>query len=141
MEPTWTNVATNAIMALKGLLLVVVTAATPVLVRRVMDWLASKRAKDESDAGIAEAEDRQRKIENIIVMAVNATAQTYTSALKEAAADGKLTKEEAKEALAKTITTVRKHLIASGIPASSELLEDYIEEAVARYAPHNADTK
>ena len=77
-------------------------------------------------------EERQDRILRIITTAVSSTMQTFVSGLKSAATDGKLTAAERKEAFAKTITAVRKHMLNEGLKESSEILEDYIEEAVAR---------
>jgi len=55
------------------------------------------------------------EIQDAVETAVNATAQTYTDALKAAAADGKLTEDEQAEAMSKAVMTVENSLSASVI--------------------------
>lgn len=133
MEPTtWTEVWTKIIIGGVGLLVTYTTLMAPVIIKSVKDWINARRDEARTGVELERAQARQKRIEDIVMMAVNATTQTFTGTLKAKAADGKLTFEEAGEAFSKTITTARKHLIASGIDESSEILEDYIEEAVAR---------
>lgn len=133
MEPTmWTEILTRIIVTLVAALGLYLTLMAPVVVRKVTAWIDAKRGEAEDGVAQEKREARQDRIEQIATMAVGATMQTYVSALKAGAEDGKLQPAERKEAFAKAITTVRKHLLEEGIDAASEILEDYIEEAVAR---------
>lgn len=130
---TWEEALTKYAIALVDCLLLVVTLCVPILVRHLIRWLNSKRKREETEAEVASRVARQERIEGIVMTATRAVGQTYVSELKAAVADGKLTPEERKEAFAKTITMVHKHLLSEKIlDVSSEILEDYIEEAVAR---------
>jgi len=123
------------LMVLLNAVLLAVTLATPILVPRLVRLLAAKRDVATNEVEQEKRAERQSRIEDACVTAVNSIAQGYVSPLKDAASDGKLTEAERKEAFAKAITAARKHLLTlgiEGVDVSSEILEDYIEEAVGR---------
>ena len=65
-----------------------------------------------------------------------AVTQKYVSEMKRLSEDGRLTKADRDEAMRQTLLMIKKHLLDEGIDTQteilSELLVDYVEEAVAR---------
>ena len=136
MELTWTEALLKFTIAVVDALIVALIPCVVLGVRHLVGWLNSKRRLEETEEQIQRREERQSYLENLVVTCVHAVKQTYVDDLKAKAADGKLTPEERAEAMAKTMTMLRKHLLDQGMKYSdaytSEILTDYVEEAVAR---------
>ena len=136
MELTWTEALLKFTIAVVDALIVALIPCVVLGVRHLVGWINSRRIAEETDAEQMKREARQQKIEELITTAVFATKQTYVDDLKAKAADGKLTAEERKEAMARALTCARKLMAADGIAFTeqhmSDVLTEFVEEAVAR---------
>jgi hypothetical protein len=132
---TWSNIAMRAVEALLPLLALLVTVAIGYLISLLR--VQAERVKNETArasliAAIAEAE-------RVAVDAVQATNQVLAGKLKEASEDGKLTKEEAAEAMRMAVEYLQSHLTPGALQILQaaygpieEWLESYLEAKLAQ---------
>ena len=104
----------------------------PCLILLTKEGIALLQSKTKNESLNAVLTEMQSAVET----AVNATSQTYTDALKAAAADGKLTDAEQAEALSKAVATVENSLSASVMTYFDEHNVDvtkYIKDRIEAY--------
>jgi len=120
------------IVAVIGALGSVITAAIGWLAKKGVNYLDTK-TKFMDDAGkLQQKETVKQKIVDAVTLAARSTMQTYVDAIKQKNADGKLTKEEAKEAFNKTRDTALSILKDEGIEIGKELLGTTVEAVVGK---------
>jgi len=111
------------------------------LIGMVFAWLNSKAtaAKVEADSHLTK-EFKKKDIQATIQRAVFAVGQTSGKTFKEAAADGKITKEEKKVLFEEAVTKVKEELskeahafIASEYPSYEGFIKNSIEAAYVVY--------
>ncbi len=110
----------------------VITAAIGWLARRGVNYLDQKtKVLDEADE-IQRKEAMKQRIIDVVTLAARATMQTYVDEIKEKSADGKLTKEEAREAFKKTCNQALSILKQEGITVTKDVLSVVVEAVVGR---------
>lgn len=121
-------------------IIVAVIGALGSVITAVIGWLAKKGVNflDKKTSFMDEASKAQKKevikqkIVDAVTLAARSTMQTYVDAIKEKNADGKLTKEEAKEAFNKTRDTALFILKDEGIEIGKEMLGATVEAVVGK---------
>jgi len=104
----------------------------PCMILLAKEGIALLKSKTKSETLITALTE----MDDAVATAVTSTAQTYTDALKAAAADGKLTDGEKSAALSQSINTVKNSLSASVTTYYAEHntdLEKYIKDKIEAY--------
>ena len=132
---TWSTIAMRVMEALLPLLALLVTVAVGYLIsllRVRAEKVKNETARASLLAAIAEAE-------RVAVDAVQATNQMLVDRLKEASEDGKLTKEEAAEAMRMAVEYLQSHLTPGALQILQaaygpieEWIESYLEAKLAQ---------
>lgn len=132
---TWSTIAMRVMEALLPLLALLVTVAVGYLIsllRVQAEKVKNETARASLIAAIAEAE-------RVAVDAVQATNQVLVGKLKEASEDGKLTKEEAAEAMRMAVEYLQSHLTPGALQILQaaygpieEWIESYLEAKLAQ---------
>lgn len=132
---TWNAIAMRVVEALLPLLALLVTVAVGYLIsllRVQAEKVKNDTARASLIAAIAEAE-------RVAVDAVQATNQVLVGKLKEASEDGKLTKEEAAEAMRMAVEYLQSHLTPGALQILQaaygpieEWIESYLEAKLAQ---------
>ena len=132
---TWNTIAMRVVEALLPLLALLVTVAVGYLIsllRVQAEKVKNETARASLIAAIAEAE-------RVAVDAVQATNQMLVDRLKEASEDGKLTKEEASEAMRMAVEYLQSHLTPGALQVLQaaygpieEWIESYLEAKLAQ---------
>lgn len=132
---TWNTIAMRVVEALLPLLALLVTVAVGYLIsllRVQAEKVKNETARASLLAAIAEAE-------RVAVDAVQATNQMLVDRLKEASEDGKLTKEEAAEAMRMAVEYLQSHLTPGALQILQaaygpieEWIESYLEAKLAQ---------
>jgi hypothetical protein len=132
---TWNAIAMRVVEALLPLLALLVTVAVGYLVsllRVQAEKVKNETARASLIAAIAEAE-------RVAVDAVQATNQVLVDGLREASEDGKLTKEEAAEAMRMAVEYLQSHLTPGALQILQaaygpieEWIESYLEAKLAQ---------
>jgi hypothetical protein len=120
----------NVLVAVVGALGSVLTTVAVILVQRVLGYLESKAKVLQDEALLAKKEATWRRAEEIVEAAVQATQQTLVDGLKARAADGKLTREEATEALGQAADGALAILRKEGVEVGRETVDLLAEAAV-----------
>ena len=128
----------NLLVALIGALGSVLTVVAVYLTRRALAYLDSKTRFLDDQASVQKKEALQRRIEDLVRTAVGATQQTFVDGLKAKSADGKLTGEEASEALQRTRDAVVPILGEEGIDIGRDALDLLVEAAVHKLKENKA---
>ncbi len=120
-------------------LLPVVVAFLIALVSYGVAFLRKKIAEIENDIVRSSLDGALFEAEVVAVDAIRATNQVFTDALKERSEDGKLTKEEAQEAMIMAkeyfvshITANSKSILEVALGPINEWLEGFLEAKVAQ---------
>ena len=100
------------------------------LVKKGLAYLDAKTKILDGADQIQRKEALKRRIAEVVQLTVRSTAQTYVDELKEKNADGKLTKDEAREAFKRTYQTALSVLKSEGLEAGREILSTTIEAVV-----------
>ena len=108
----------------------VITAIVARLARRGVDLLDAKTKFLDEAGQLRRKEDLKNRIVEVAEIAVRSTMQTYVDEVKARNADGKLTKEEASEALGKARETALGILKEEGIKVGKDILSATIEAVV-----------
>lgn len=128
----------TVIVAIIGALGSVITAAIGWLTKKGVNYL-DKRTKFMDDASkLQQKEVVKQEIVDAVTLAARSTMQTYVDEVKAKNADGKLTKDEAKEAFNKTRDTALTILKDKGIEIGKELLGTTVEAVVGRLKTENS---
>ena len=132
---TWNAILMRVVEALLPLLALLVTVAIgylTILLRAQAEKVKNETARASLIAAIAEAE-------RVAVDAVTATQQVLVNGLKEASEDGKLTKEEAAEAMRMAVEYLQSHLTPGALQILQaaygpieEWIESYLEAKLAQ---------
>ena len=132
---TWNTIAMRVVEALLPLLALLVTVAVGYLIsllRVQAEKVKNDTARASLIAAIAEAE-------RVAVDAVQATNQVLVDGLREASEDGKLTKEEAAEAMRMAVEYLQSHLTPGALQILQaaygpieEWIESYLEAKLAQ---------
>ena len=132
---TWNTIAMRVVEALLPLLALLVTVAVGYLIsllRVQAEKVKNETARASLLAAIAEAE-------RVAVDAVQATNQVLVDGLREASEDGKLTKEEAAEAMRMAVGYLQSHLTPGALQILQaaygpieEWIESYLEAKLAQ---------
>ena len=132
---TWSTIAMRVMEALLPLLALLVTVAVGYLIsllRVQAEKVKNETARASLLAAIAEAE-------RVAVDAVQATNQVLVDGLREASEDGKLTKEEAAEAMRMAVEYLQSHLTPGALQILQaaygpieEWIESYLEAKLAQ---------
>jgi len=124
------------IQILIAILAAVLTVCLPFFLRGVFMLLGAKTKNITLATMLTE-------IGSAVASAVETIAQTYTDALKEAAADGKLTKDEQRAALAKALALINKNLsldATAWIRQRYDNITDYLTTEIEAYIRKNKVT-
>ena len=121
---------------------IIVTIITTVgsVVTAIIGWLAKKgvnyldqKTKFMDEAGKEQQKETiKKKIVDAVTLAARSTMQSYVDEVKARNADGKLTKEEAKEAFDKTCEKALSILKDEGMEVGKELLGTTVEAVVGK---------
>lgn len=122
-----------------NIIVVVITTLGSVLVA-LFSWLARRGVNylDRKTSFLDEAEKEQhkealkQKVVDVVTLTARSTMQTYVDEMKAKSADGKLTKDEAKEAFKKTFEQALSVLKADGISVSKDILAIVVEAVVGK---------
>jgi hypothetical protein len=120
----------SVLVAVVGALGSVLTTVAVVLVQRVLAYLESKAKVLQDEALLAKKEATWRRAEDVVRASVAATQQTLVDALKAKAADGKLTREEAAQALGQAADGAIAILRQEGFDVGRDALDLLAEAAV-----------
>ena len=120
------------IVAVIGALGSVITATIGWLTKKGVNYLDKKTKFMDDASKLQQKETVKQKIVDAVTLAARSTMQTYVDEVKVKNADGKLTKEEAKEAFNKTRDTALSILKDEGIEIGKELLGTTVEAVVGR---------
>jgi predicted RNA-binding protein associated with RNAse of E/G family len=105
----------------------VITALIGWLARRGVNYLDQKtKILDEANK-IQKKEAMKQRIIDVVTLVARSTMQTYVDELKEKSADGKLTKEEAREAFRRTFDKALSILKEDGIEVTRDMLTVIVE--------------
>ena len=125
-------------MQIAQALLPVVVAFLIALISWGVAFLRKKIAEIENDIARSSLDGALYEAEVVAVDAIRATNQVFTDAIKERSEDGKLTKEEAQEAMAIAkdyflghITENSKGILEAALGPINEWLESFLEAKVA----------
>ena len=118
-------------VALIGALGTAITALVGWLMKKGLNYLDSKTRFLDQASQLRKKEAIKGRIVEVTELAVRSTLQTYVDELKAKNADGKLTKDEAKEAFKKSYEAALSVLKAEGIEVGKELLSATIEAIVS----------
>ena len=118
------------VVAVIGALGSVITAIVARLARRGVDYLDAKTKILDDASQARRKEEIKSRIVEVAEIAVRSTMQTYVDEVKARNADGKLTKEEAREALTQASGTALKILKSEGIEVGRDILAATIEAVV-----------
>jgi hypothetical protein len=110
----------------------VVTALVGWLARKGVNYLDQKTRVLDEASNIQKKEAMKQRVIDVVTLAARATMQTYVEELKEKSADGKLTKEEAREAFKKTFNQALSILKQDGIEVTKDVLSVAIEAVVGK---------
>ena len=124
--------AVTIIVALIGALGSAITALVGWLTRKGLNYLDAKTKFMDEANQIQKKEAVKKRLAEAAELATMSTMQTYVDELKKGRADGKLTKEEAREALRRARETATGILKSEGIEVARELLYANLEAAVGR---------
>ena len=122
-----------------NIIVVVITTLGSVLVA-LFGWLARRGVNylDRKTTFLDEAEKAQQKeslkqkVVDVVTLTARSTMQTFVDEAKAKSADGKLTKEEAKEAFKRTFEQALAVLKADGVNVSKDLLGIVVEAVVGK---------
>jgi len=117
-------------VALIGALGTAITALVGWLMKKGLNYLDAKTKFLDEAGQLKKKEAIKGRIVEVTELAVRSTMQTYVDELKERNADGKLTKDEAKEAFKKSYEAALGVLKSEGIDVGRELLSATIEAIV-----------
>ena len=120
------------IVAVIGALGSVITAAIGWLTKKGVNYLDTKTKFMDDASKLQQKEAVKQKIVDAVTLAARSTMQTYVDEVKAKNADGKLTKEEAKEAFNKTRDAALSILKDEGIEIGKELLGTTVEAVVGK---------
>lgn len=120
------------IVAVIGALGSVITVLVGWLARKGVDYLDKKTTFMDEAGKLQQKEAVKQKLIDAVTLAARSTMQTYVDAIKEKNADGKLTREEAREAFNKTRDAALSILKDEGIEIGKELLGTTVEAIVGR---------
>lgn len=110
----------------------VITALIGWLARRGVNYLDQKtKILDEANK-IQKKEAMKQRIIDVVALVARSTMQTYVDELKEKSADGKLTKEEAREAFKRTFDKALSILKEDGIEVTKDMLTVIVEAVVGK---------
>jgi len=110
----------------------VITALIGWLARRGVNYLDQKtKILDEANK-IQKKEAMKQRIIDVVTLVARSTMQTYVDELKEKSADGKLTKEEAREAFRRTFDKALSILKEDGIEVTKDMLTVIVEAVVGK---------
>lgn len=119
-----------------ALAVAVLTAAAVAVARKLLAWLGAKISWGDSAADMDRKERIVEAVARFADVCVRDTAQTFAEALKDAAADGKLTPEERGTAFVKAkdalVDALKTQGIILGRDVANSLLNRAIETAVLR---------
>ena len=113
----------------------VITAAIGWLARKGVNYLDHKTSVLDEASQLQKKELLKQRIVDVVTLVARSTMQTYVDALKQKNADGKLTKEEAKEAFSITFNKALAILKDEGIDISHEILAIIVEAVVGSIKP------
>lgn len=129
--------AVTIIVAVIGTLGSIITAAIGWLTKKGINYLDTKTKFMDDASKLQQKETVKQKIVDAVTLAARSTMQTYVDEVKAKNADGKLTKEEAKEAFNKTRDTALSILKDEGIEIGKELLGTTVEAVVGKLKKGN----
>jgi predicted RNA-binding protein associated with RNAse of E/G family len=110
----------------------VITALIGWLARRGVNYLDQKtKILDEANK-IQKKEAMKQRIIDVVTLVARSTMQTYVDELKEKSADGKLTREEAREAFRRTFDKALSILKEDGIEVTKDMLTVIVEAVVGK---------
>jgi len=118
------------VVAVIGALGSVITALVAKLARKGVDYLDARTTVLDDASQARRKEEIKNRIVEVAEIAVRSTMQTYVDEVKARNADGKLTKEEAREALGQASGTALKILKSEGIEVGRDILAATIEAVV-----------
>ena len=120
------------VVALIGALGTAITAFVGWLTKKGLNYLDAKTKFMDEANQIQKKDDVKKQVAEAAELATMSTMQTYVDELKVKNADGKLTKDEAKEALRKTKEAATAILKSEGIEVGKEVLGATIEAVVSK---------
>jgi len=110
----------------------IITALFGWLAKKGMNYLDQKTKFLDETADIQKKESLKQRIVDIVTLVVRSTMQTYVDTIKEKSADGKLTKEESKEAFDRTFAQAWDILKREGLGVTKEFLTVVVEAVVSK---------
>ena len=102
------------------------------LAKRGVEYVDAKTKVLDEASEIERKETLKRKVVDTVTLVARATMQTYVDTVKEKNADGKLTKEEASEALKQTVDKSLELLRREGVEVGKDLLGVVVEAVVGK---------
>ena len=120
------------IVAVIGAFGAALTALIGLLTKKGLDFLDARTRFMDAENQVQRKEAIKKQVAETAELAAASTMQTYVDELKKGRADGKLTKEEGREALRRARETATGMLKSEGIEVARELLFTNLEAAVGR---------
>ena len=122
----------NIIVVLITTLGSVIVALFGWLARRGVNYLDRKTSFLDEAGREQQKEALKQKVVDVVTLTARSTMQTYVDEMKAKSADGKLTKEEAKEAFKRTYEQALAILKADGVKVSKDMLGIAVEAVVGK---------
>ena len=118
----------------------VITALIGWLVRKGVGYLDKKTKVLDEASEVQRKEAIKNKVVDAVTLVARATMQTYVDEVKARNADGKLTKEDASEALRRTMDQSLELLQREGIEVGKDMLGIVVEAVVGKLKTEKADS-
>ena len=118
----------------------VITGLIGWLVRKGVGYLDKKTKVLDEASEVQRKEAIKNKVVDAVTLVARATMQTYVDEVKARNADGKLTKEDASEALRRTMDQSLELLQREGIEVGKDMLGIVVEAVVGKLKTEKADS-